>query len=82
MSSLLLIGSVWNKIFLMHLIHHEKQRESAILGHPIRVFLWLQLPVLLLGWFRFLLALIGFKRIRRNGRTLDGCHRKYLAASY
>ncbi|PTQ76548.1 hypothetical protein C8R26_11652 [Nitrosomonas oligotropha] len=57
MSSLLLIGSVWNKIFLMHLIHHEKQRESAILGHPIRVFSWLQLPVLLLGWLRFLLAL-------------------------
>jgi len=57
MSSLLLIGSVWNKIFLMHLIHHEKQRESAILGHLIRVFSWLQLPVLLLGWLRFLLAL-------------------------
>lgn len=57
MSSLLLIGSVWNKIFLMHLMHQEKQRESAILNYPIRVFWWLQLPVLLLGWLRFLLAL-------------------------
>jgi hypothetical protein len=64
MSSLLLIGSVWEKIFLMHLMHQAKQREPAILGYPIRVFSWLQLPVLLLGWFRFLLALVGFKRTR------------------
>ena len=35
----------------------RKTKRISYSGHLIRVFSWLQLPVLLLGWLRFLLAL-------------------------
>jgi len=63
----------------MHLMHQAKQREPAILDYPIRAFSWLQLPVLLLGWLRFLLA---FKTHPMRWANLDGCHQICLAASY